>query len=93
MNSLNGVMVVGLTGQTGAGKSTVSRLFAESGFFIAEWGTQPKSFGKAGISKQKEFGINEFHHVSLHYGGDSAADSSSFEDGSEIDFAGCSNAV
>ena len=44
-------------------------------------------------AKQKEFGIDEFHHVSLHYGGDSAADSSSFEDGSEIDFAGCSNAV
>jgi predicted phosphohydrolase len=32
MNSLNEVMVVGLTGQTGAGKSTVSKVFAENGF-------------------------------------------------------------
>ncbi|MBQ9897872.1 MAG: dephospho-CoA kinase [Ruminococcus sp.] len=34
MNSLDGVMVVGLTGQTGAGKSTVSRIFAENGFAV-----------------------------------------------------------
>lgn len=34
MNSLNGVMVVGLTGQTGAGKSTVSKVFAANGFAI-----------------------------------------------------------
>ncbi len=32
MNSLEGVMVVGLTGQTGAGKSTVSQVFADNGF-------------------------------------------------------------
>ena len=34
MNSLNGVMVVGLTGQTGAGKSTVSKIFASNGFTV-----------------------------------------------------------
>lgn len=34
MNSLEGVMVVGLTGQTGAGKSTVSAAFAENGFAV-----------------------------------------------------------
>lgn len=34
MNSLNGVMVVGLTGQTGAGKSTVSKVFAANGFAV-----------------------------------------------------------
>lgn len=34
MNTLNGVMVVGLTGQTGAGKSTVSKTFSENGFAI-----------------------------------------------------------
>ena len=34
MNSLNGVMVVGLTGQTGAGKSTVSKIFSENGFAV-----------------------------------------------------------
>lgn len=34
MNSLEGVMVVGLTGQTGAGKSTVSTAFAENGFAV-----------------------------------------------------------
>ncbi|MBR4627940.1 MAG: dephospho-CoA kinase [Ruminococcus sp.] len=34
MNSLHGVMVVGLTGQTGAGKSTVSRVFADNGFAV-----------------------------------------------------------
>lgn len=36
MNSLNGVMVIGLTGQTGAGKSTVSRIFAANGFCIID---------------------------------------------------------
>ncbi len=34
MNSINEVMVVGLTGQTGAGKSTVSKVFAENGFSV-----------------------------------------------------------
>ncbi len=34
MNSLNGVMVVGLTGQTGAGKSTVSKVFQANGFAV-----------------------------------------------------------
>ena len=34
MNSLEGVMVVGLTGQTGAGKTTVCRIFSENGFSI-----------------------------------------------------------
>ena len=36
MNSLNGVMVVGLTGQTGAGKSTVSKVFASNGFAVVD---------------------------------------------------------
>ncbi len=36
MNTLEGVMVVGLTGQTGAGKSTVSRVFAENGFAVID---------------------------------------------------------
>ncbi len=34
MNSLEGVMVVGLTGQTGAGKTTVCKVFGENGFSI-----------------------------------------------------------
>ncbi len=34
MNSLEGVMVVGLTGQTGAGKTTVCKVFEENGFSI-----------------------------------------------------------
>ena len=34
MNSLDGLMIVGLTGQTGAGKSTVSRIFSENGFRV-----------------------------------------------------------
>ena len=34
MNSLEDVMVVGLTGQTGAGKSTVSKVFSANGFAV-----------------------------------------------------------
>lgn len=34
MSILKDVMVVGLTGQTGAGKSTVSKTFAENGFAV-----------------------------------------------------------
>lgn len=34
MNSLEGVMVVGLTGQTGAGKTTVCKVFSENGFSV-----------------------------------------------------------
>lgn len=36
MNSLNGVMVVGLTGQTGAGKSTITEVFKKSGFAVID---------------------------------------------------------
>lgn len=34
MNNLTEVMIVGLTGQTGAGKSTVSEIFAKNGFAV-----------------------------------------------------------
>ncbi len=34
MNSLEGVMVVGLTGQTGAGKTTVCKVFSKNGFSV-----------------------------------------------------------
>ena len=34
MNTLSEVMVVGLTGQTGAGKSTVSKVFSANGFSV-----------------------------------------------------------
>ncbi len=34
MNTLSDVMVVGLTGQTGAGKSTVSKVFSANGFSV-----------------------------------------------------------
>ena len=36
MNSLDGVMVIGLTGQTGAGKSTVSKVFVQDGFRLID---------------------------------------------------------
>ncbi|MBR1591837.1 MAG: dephospho-CoA kinase [Ruminococcus sp.] len=36
MNSLEGLMIVGLTGQTGAGKSTVSKIFADNGFMVID---------------------------------------------------------
>ncbi len=36
MNSLENVMVVGLTGQTGAGKSTVSKVFRQHGFCLID---------------------------------------------------------
>lgn len=34
MNTLSGITIVGLTGQTGAGKSTVSKVFASNGFAV-----------------------------------------------------------
>ena len=36
MNSLDGVMVIGLTGQTGAGKSTVSKVCVQNGFRLID---------------------------------------------------------
>ena len=36
MNSLDGVMVIGLTGQTGAGISTVSKVFVQNGFRLID---------------------------------------------------------
>ena len=36
MNTLDGVMVIGLTGQTGAGKSTVSKVFVQNGFRLID---------------------------------------------------------
>ncbi len=34
MNTLEGIMIVGLTGQTGAGKTHVSQIFAQKGFSV-----------------------------------------------------------
>lgn len=34
LEQMTGIMVVGLTGQTGAGKSTVSKIFEENGFAV-----------------------------------------------------------
>ena len=36
MNSLDGVMVIGLTGQTGAGQSTGSKVFVQTGFRLID---------------------------------------------------------
>ena len=36
MNTLDGVMVIGLTGKTGAGKSTVSKVFVQNGFRLID---------------------------------------------------------
>ncbi len=36
MNTLSGAIVVGLTGQTGAGKSTVSKVFEANGFAVID---------------------------------------------------------
>ena len=36
MNNTAEVMIVGLTGQTGAGKSTVSRVFSENGYVVID---------------------------------------------------------
>ena len=36
MNNTPEVMIVGLTGQTGAGKSTVSRVFSENGYVVID---------------------------------------------------------
>ncbi len=36
MTSRDGVMVIGLTGQTGAGKSTVSKVFVQNGFRLID---------------------------------------------------------
>ena len=36
MNSLSGVTVVGLTGQTGAGKTTISKIFSDNGYMVID---------------------------------------------------------
>ena len=36
MNSLSGVTVVGLTGQTGAGKTTISKIFSDNGYTVID---------------------------------------------------------
>lgn len=57
MNSLNGVMVVGLTGQTGAGKSTVSKVFASNGFAVINADIVARKIVEKGTECLKE--INE----------------------------------
>lgn len=48
MNSLEGVMVIGLTGQTGAGKSTVSAVFVKDGFHLIDADAVAREVVKAG---------------------------------------------
>lgn len=48
MNSLSGVMVVGLTGQTGAGKSTITEVFKQSGFAVIDADRVAKYTQRAG---------------------------------------------
>jgi len=58
MNSLNGVMVVGLTGQTGAGKSTVSKVFAANGFAVINADHVARSVvekGSRGLAEIEDF--------------------------------------
>lgn len=63
MNSLSGVMVVGLTGQTGAGKSTISRIFAENGFSVINADTVSREVVEAGSPCLAE--INDFFGDSI----------------------------
>ena len=49
MNSLSGVMVIGLTGQTGAGKSTVSKVFSQNGFAIINADIVSSKIGRAHV--------------------------------------------
>ena len=56
MNSLEGVMVVGLTGQTGAGKSTVSKVFRQCGFCVIDADHISREVVKKGSSCLREIG-------------------------------------
>ena len=68
MNSLEGVMVVGLTGQTGAGKTTVCRIFSENGFSIINADHVARQVMEKGQPCLKEicefFGVNPYQMLS-----------------------------
>ena len=68
MNSLEGVMVVGLTGQTGAGKTTVCKIFSENGFSIINADHVARQVMEKGQPCLKEicefFGINPYELIS-----------------------------
>jgi dephospho-CoA kinase len=62
MNSLSGVMVVGLTGQTGAGKSTVTDVFREAGFTVIDADRVAKFIQRCGspcLAELKDFFSDE----------------------------------
>lgn len=63
MNSLSGVMVIGLTGQTGAGKSTISRIFADNGFSVINADTVAREVVEAGSPCLEE--IHDFFGDSI----------------------------
>ena len=68
MNSLEGVMVVGLTGQTGAGKTTVCKIFSENGFSIINADHVARQVMEKGQPCLKEicefFGVNPYQMLS-----------------------------
>lgn len=54
MNSLDGVMVIGLTGQTGSGKTTVCKIFRENGFAVINADEVAKMIMEPGMVCLKE---------------------------------------
>lgn len=58
MISLPQIRIVGLTGMSGAGKSTVSRVFNESGFFVIDCDSAARNCASAGSPFLKELSKN-----------------------------------
>ena len=57
MISLPSVKIVGLTGMSGAGKSTVSRIFARSGFYVVDCDGAARDTARAGSPFLRELAM------------------------------------